>query len=99
MINPFEMLLGKARSNPAMQGLNQATEMAKAAQNPGAVIQGLGQTMLNNNPNFKQAMDYIRQHGGDPKKAFESLCQEARGMGIQNPESALDQAKNSMNNK
>ena len=99
MINPFEMLLGKARSNPAMQGLSQATEMAKAAQNPGGMMQGIGNMMLSNLPGYQQAMAYIQQHGGDARKAFEGLCEEARAMGVQNPESALDQAKGAMNNK
>ena len=99
MINPFEILLGKARSNPAMQGLNQATEMAKAVQNPGTAIPGIGKMLLGAIPGYDQAMTYIQQHGGDPKKAFEGLCEEARAAGVQNPESALDQAKEYMNNK
>ena len=60
---------------------------------------GIGKMMLSNMPGYQQAMAYIQQHGGDPKKAFEGLCEEARAMGIQNPESALDQAKGTMNNK
>lgn len=99
MINPFEMLLGKARSNPAMQELNQATEMAAMFQNPQGAMPALGQMMLQSNPNFQRAMQYIQQHGGDPQQAFASLVEEARAMGIQNPESALDQARNAMNNK
>lgn len=34
------------------------------------------QMMQQNNPAFSQAMDYIRQHGGDPKAAFEALAAE-----------------------
>ena len=29
-----------------------------------------------NNPNFKQAMDYINANGGDPKTAFYKLAKE-----------------------
>ena len=99
MINPFEMLLGRARSNPAMQGLSQAAGMAQAVQNPGAAIPALGRMMLQGNPNYQRAMAYIQQHGGNPQQAFASLVEEAKAMGIQNPESALDQARNAMNNK
>ena len=55
--------------------------------------------MLKGNPNYQRAMDYIRQHSGDPAKAFGSLVEEAKAMGIQNPESALDQARNALNGK
>lgn len=44
-------------------------------------------------------MQYIQQHGGDSKAAFYSLVEEAKKAGIQNPESALDQARNMINNK
>lgn len=62
-------------------------------------MQGIGNMMLGSLPGYQQAMSYIQQHGGDAKKAFERLCEEARAMGVQNPESALDQAKGAMNDK
>ena len=68
-------------------------------QNPAAMMPGIGKMMLSSIPGYQQAMDYIQQHGGDSKKAFESLCEEARSAGVQNPESALDQAKGMMNSK
>ena len=99
MINPFEMLLGKARNSQAMQGLSQAAGMAQMAQNPGTIMSGIGQMLLRNNPNYQRAMDYIQQNGGNPQQAFANLVEEARAMGIQNPESALDQARNAINNQ
>ena len=34
------------------------------------------QQMMQNNPAISKATEYIKQHGGDPKKAFETLCAE-----------------------
>lgn len=34
------------------------------------------QNMLAQNPNMKQAMDYVNQNGGNPKAAFEKLAHE-----------------------
>ena len=36
----------------------------------------LHQMMQQRSPGMAQAMDYIKQHGGDPKKAFEALAAE-----------------------
>ena len=44
------------------------------------------QSMLQNNPNYKQAMHIIQQNGGDPQKAFYS---QASLMGI-NPNQVLN---------
>lgn len=43
------------------------------AGNPQALLQ---QMMQQQNPGLAQAMDYVRQHGGDPKAAFEALAAE-----------------------
>lgn len=50
-------------------------------------------------PGYQQAMQYIQQNGGDAKSAFYNLVEEAKKAGVQNPESALDQARNAMNNR
>lgn len=50
-------------------------------------IKSLGnpQAMLQTMPQYKQAMDYVNQNGGDPKKAFYKMAKE---MGI-DPEEVL----------
>ena len=72
MINPFAMLLGKAASNPAMQGISQMAGMVQAAQNPQAALS----RMTQNNPQMQQVMQYIQQNGGDPKAAFYALARQ-----------------------
>ena len=42
-------------------------------QNPQAALH---QMMQQRSPGMAQAMDYIKKHGGDPKKAFEALAAE-----------------------
>ena len=46
--------------------------MVNAAQNPQAMMNQL----LTSNPNLKQVMDVINQHGGDPKQAFYALAEQ-----------------------
>ena len=36
----------------------------------------LQQLMQQNNPQLVQAMELVKQHGGDPKAAFEALARE-----------------------
>lgn len=45
--------------------------------------------MAQNNPNMKQAIDYINSNGGNPKDAFYKLAKE-RGV---DPESILNSLK------
>lgn len=47
----------------------------KASQNPNMMLQQLAQ----NNPNVANAMNLVRQYGGDPQKAF---YEEAKRRGI-----------------
>lgn len=47
-------------------------EMLKGASNPTAMMQ----QMVQNNPNYKQVMDYVNRNGGDPRKAFYQMAQE-----------------------
>lgn len=57
----------------------------KAAQNPQTAMQ----TIINNNPQFKQVVDIVQQHGGNAEKAFYELAKEK---GI-NPDDILSMLK------
>ena len=57
----------------------------KSAGNPQAMLMNMAQ----NNPNIKQAMDFINKSGGDPQKAFYALA-EQKGV---NPEDILSQLR------
>lgn len=46
--------------------------MLRNAKNPAALMQSL----IQQNPEYKRAADYIQSCGGDPKKAFEQLARE-----------------------
>ena len=45
----------------------------KNMKNPQAMLENM---MKQNNPALSQAMDYIKQNGGDPKAACEKLAAE-----------------------
>ena len=47
-------------------------DMVRTAGNPQAMLS----QMMQQNPQMKQVMDAVNQYGGDPKKAFYSLCQQ-----------------------
>lgn len=46
--------------------------MIRSASDPQALLS----QMMQQNPGMSQAMDYVRQHGNDPKAAFEALAKE-----------------------
>lgn len=58
--------------------IKQMIGMIRNASDPQALLS----QMMQQNPGMSQAMDYVRQHGNDPKAAFEQLAKE-RGI---NPE-------------
>lgn len=58
---------------PQLGQLRQMIEMIRGASNPQALIT---QMMQQRNPQMMQAIDYIRQHGNNPKAAFEQLAKE-----------------------
>ena len=58
---------------PQLGQLRQMIGMIKNAGDPQALFR---QMIQQNNPALSQAMDYINQHGGDPKAACEALAQE-----------------------
>lgn len=44
----------------------------KASKNPAELIK----SMIEQNPAYKNALEYIQANGGDPKAAFEKLARE-----------------------
>ena len=52
--------------------IKQMMQMVRSAGNPQAMVQNMAQ----NNPQMKQAIDFIKQNGNDPKKAFYALAQQ-----------------------
>ena len=68
--------------NPQMKQLMQTV---MTSQNPQMALQNLVQ----NNPNMKQAIDYVNANGGNPKDAFYKLAKE-RGI---DPEAILNSLK------
>ena len=59
--------------NPQLGQLRQMISTLKNAGNPQALMQ---QMMQQNNPAMAKAMEYIKQHGNDPKAACEALAKE-----------------------
>lgn len=58
-----------------MNGIQQIKgmmQMLKGSSNP----QQMFQTMLSQNPQMKQIMDYVQQSGGDAQAAFYKLAKE-----------------------
>ena len=81
MINP---LLNNV-PNPMMQNLMNLKKMVQGAKNPQAMLN----QMMQNNPQIKQAMDYINSNGGNAKDAFYKLAKE-KGV---NPDEIINQLK------
>ena len=46
--------------------------MVRSANNPNAMLQTLAQS----NPQLRQVMDYVQQHGGSPEKALMAACEQ-----------------------
>ena len=55
-----------------IQQLKGMIGMMRNIQNPQSLIQN----MMQNNPAFSQAIEYIRENGNDPKQACEKLAAE-----------------------
>ena len=73
------------RANPMMQNVRRMMGMINNSQNPSAMMN----SMMQNNPQLKQAMDLINQSGGDARKAFYALA-EQKGV---DPQDILDMMK------
>ena len=53
--------------------IKQMIKLVKAAGNPQALLEQMAQQR---SPQLAQALDLVKQAGGDPKKAFEKLASE-----------------------
>ena len=62
--------------SPTAQKLGQLRQMIGTIRNAGDPQALLQQMMQQRNPGLAKAMDYVKQHGNDPKAAFESLAKE-----------------------
>lgn len=76
--------------NPMLQSLNRsglknALDMARCARDPYAFLN----KMAEQNPGMRNAIEYVKQNGGDPKAAFYKMAQE-KGV---DPESILSQLR------
>ena len=72
----LQMLSGQSTplsQTPQLGQLRQMIGMLRSAGNPQELLQ---QMMQQRSPQLAQAMDYIKQHGGDPKAACEALAAE-----------------------
>ena len=78
-INPMLQKLGA--NNPVKQMLR----MVQAAKDPYAYLNRLAQ----NNPQMRNAIEYVKKNGNDPKAAFYKMAQE-KGV---DPESILSQLR------
>lgn len=55
-----------------IKNIKNTITMLRNVKNPAALMQSL----IQQNPEYKRAADYIQSCGGDPKKAFEQLARE-----------------------
>ena len=55
-----------------LKQIKNVINVIKNAKNPTALMQ----SMIAQNPAYKNALEYIQACGGDPKQAFEQLAQE-----------------------
>lgn len=72
-MNPILNQLNRSALNPQIQQIKNLMRMAQGGP------QGMVQNMLQNNPQYKQVMDFVRQNDGDPKKAFYMMAKQ-KGM-------------------
>lgn len=90
MGNPILDLINRqtASQNPYNNKLSQIRNMMntiRASKNPNAALS----SMVQNNPQYRQAMNYVNQNGGNAKTAFYNLANQ---MGV-NPNEILNMMK------
>lgn len=68
--NPMMGQLSKL--NPQVSQLKQVVGAIRNAGNPQVMMM----QMLQQNPNYQKALDYIQQCGGDQQKAFYQMARE-----------------------
>ena len=81
----LQMLSGAQQSIGNISQIKQVISSLKSLSNPQAAMQ---QLMQQRNPAMMQAIDYVKQHGGNPQQAFRALAQE-RGIDPAEVESLL----------
>ena len=64
---------------PQVAQIKQMIGAIRSAGNPQAILQ---QMMQQRNPQLMQAIEYVKQHGGDAKAACEALAKE-KGINLQ----------------
>lgn len=56
-----------------LKGIRQAVDSLKSLKNPASAMDML---LGQQNPALKQAMDYVKKNGGDPRQAMINLARE-----------------------
>ena len=72
----LQMLSGQSTplsQTPQIGQLRQMIGMLRSSRDPQALLQ---QMMQQGNPGLAKALDYVKQHGNDPKAACEALAKE-----------------------
>lgn len=69
----------QAAVSPQVAQIKQMIGAIRSAGNPQAILQ---QMMQQRNPQLMQAIEYVKQHGGDAKAACEALAKE-KGINLQ----------------
>lgn len=72
----LQQLGTNSQQMPDLEPIRKTIQTLRSAKDPQALMQ---QMMMQKNPNMQKAMQYVREHGNDPKKAFENLARE-RGL-------------------
>lgn len=72
---PILQMLNGAKS-PQAGNLAQIKQFVTKLRSMGSPQAALQQLMQQNNPQLAQAMELVKQHGGNPKAAFEALAKE-----------------------
>ena len=66
-MNMLDMMRGQQLSQ-----VKRLLNLVRSSQNPQAMMY----QMMQNNPQLKQAVEYINQNGGNPRDAFYALAKE-----------------------
>lgn len=84
-MNPMLAMLNQNRMAQNLQPIKNMMSMLKSAGNPQMMLQ----QMMSQNPQMKQAVDYVNANGGNAKAAFYKLA-EQKGV---NPDEILQMLK------
>lgn len=69
----LQQLGTNSQQMPDLEPIRKTIQTLRSAKDPQALMQ---QMMMQRNPNMQKAMQYVREHGNDPKAAFENLARE-----------------------